>query len=275
MKTKKEIRKCLPPFSSYRSSGPYLGSNHSKYGERLYINLLGDWGEYKSKTFLYARYLISVHNKMVPLPGEDVDHIDGNPFNDTIKNLRLIPHRDNLVKGHRDPAGLSQERWVTLKCPHCTSLFTKKRRETHLVKGTNLTFCSKECARFKNKYKGTQQEVLEETEEVAFSRKQEDWFSWSTPTDTPPTRTPSKIYTLTCLGCLFQFTASNQKARYCSDNCKEQTRANRGIPDTEDTMKVVKKALNKEITWTAAGKLLGVSGNAVKKYAHKKAGCQI
>ena len=116
MNENKEFRACLAPFSHCHSSGPY---KDAKTG-RLYINLLGDWGgATNNKSYLYARYLYSVHTGALTPKGYDVDHIDGNRLNDSIKNLRLLPHIDNLAKGKSDPFFQTLKMHVKLICPYC------------------------------------------------------------------------------------------------------------------------------------------------------------
>jgi hypothetical protein len=216
---KNAIRCCLPPYQDYRSSGPYLRPDQ---GNRLFINLLGDWGKYKTKTMLYARYLLTVHLGRTLPDGYDVDHIDGNPYNDTTPNLQALPHCNNLSKSKKDPRTLFLQKKVSMVCPHCSTPFIKRKGDTHLTKGGNSTFCSRECSYHSKKYIGVHQEytVLEmETPDITI--KTDPWEEKSSPCTQGRKRIVPLRYSLTCSSCEKAFLSSNRRTKDCSKDCED------------------------------------------------------
>lgn len=91
-------------------------------------------------TISYARYLMSVHLGRKLKKIETVDHINGDKLNDSLENLQILSNEDNIKKSARGKT------MATLKCPVCLNLFTKEKRQTHLVKGGNPTCCSRNCS---------------------------------------------------------------------------------------------------------------------------------
>lgn len=271
MHKNKEIRQCLPPFQNYRSSGPYEHGKCNRHGKRLYINLLGDWGQYLSKTFLYARYLVCVREGAVPPDGIDVDHIDGNPFHDTMNNLQLIPHIDNLKKSVSDQSSIMNKRDVRLLCPHCGEWFIKRKRDTHLVKGGSHTFCSKGCAVHCKKYRSVTQEI----EDIQYGTLNatkifEPWEEQSTPIIIKPTKKYyGALYPMSCAQCGSIFETTNKRLHYCSMGCKAL--GPRGLPRADEIrlLDTIRKVLDDGLSWEKAGGILGVSGNAVRKRAQR------
>jgi plasmid replication initiation protein len=90
-------------------------------------------------TISYARYLMSVHLGRKLTKIETVDHIDGDTLNDSLENLQILSNEDNIKKSARGKT------MVTLECPQCLTSFIRERRQTHLVKGGNATYCSRNC----------------------------------------------------------------------------------------------------------------------------------
>lgn len=239
MKKIRDMRQCLPPFQEYHSSGPYT----LKSNGRRYINLLGDWGEYRNKTFLYARYLLITSLGELPKEGLDADHIDGNPFNDALTNLKFIRHEDNLKKENTlDPNRLALQRNVRMTCPVCNQSFVKPRRDTHIgkKKGTR-TYCSKKCYLLRTNTPHADIQTFEEVKGPILSTLSyfEPWEQWSSPIESIP-------------------------------RDKKENKSHipiRKIKDDPYTLGIIRKAALKEISWTLAGRVLEVSDNAVKKRA--------
>lgn len=73
---------------------------------------------------------------------EEVDHLDGDKLNDSIDNLEIVTREENVRRRNK----LSKITTVNLKFPFCKEYFERGRRQTHLVKGGDKTFCSRSCA---------------------------------------------------------------------------------------------------------------------------------
>jgi hypothetical protein len=243
----------------------------TRHGKRLYINLLGDWGKYLSKTFLYARYLVCVREGSLPPEGYDVDHIDGNPFHDKMYNLRLIPHLENLKKSVTDPSSLLNTKEVKLRCPHCNEWFVKRKRDTHLVKGGSHTFCSKGCAAHCKRYLGVVQDIEIITQgHINTTKSFEPWDEQSTPIVIKPAKKYyGTIYKVVCAQCTSKFETPNKRSNYCSSTCKNL--GPKGLPraNEEKLIETISKVLKEGLSWEKAGAILGVSGVAVKNRAKR------
>ena len=99
----------------------------------------------KPTTTAYARYMYCVENKVELHKTMQVDHIDGDPTNDVIENLQVLSPFDNKRKINIQHK--IQQCVVTLKCPNCGKLFTRRKGNTFLQRtGGIFTSCSKQCA---------------------------------------------------------------------------------------------------------------------------------
>jgi hypothetical protein len=269
IRTSTKHRACLPPYSQYKSKGPYRGNNG-----RLLINLLGNWEKDTRKTFLYARYLLAVHDAKLPDPGMDVDHIDNNAFNDTLANLQWLPHVENIKKSNRKPCQ------VQFKCPHCSLIFVVNKRNSHLSKrGQCATYCSRECAYYSRNYQDFVQEytILTKTpplkgSAIAF----EEWEKFSLPitsknihnycTNGKNTSLSDKGETRTCKACRQPFKVKHRNQTCCSFSCARTRTQPKKVSDAE-VLEAVLLILKKESSWTTEGKKLGVSDSALRKRA--------
>lgn len=143
--TNKIFRRCLPPFSNYKSSGPLW---HKKEG-RMSINLLSFSEEPKTKvctkSMTYARYLYCVSIGTEPHKGYEVDHIDGDRTNDVLTNLQLLVQKDNLTKQRKDPL-FNSAIMFNMQCPSCKTWFLRRYPKTHMYLGHKASYCSKPCA---------------------------------------------------------------------------------------------------------------------------------
>lgn len=269
MRKYRELRRCLPPFSDCYASGPTLDKSHG----RLNIKLLGKWGGTKktSKTYLYSRYLFCVYTGKVVPEGFDVDHVDGNKRNDTIPNLRMIPHVTNLQKSSTDPSALAQHRYVRLTCLECGVVFVKHRNGTHLTKRQHATYCSSKCGHSGRMHMEEEQKYEEFVIASAPSEhKYEPWDDWSNPLEErPKAERTATMKACWCRACRNNFQSANKKSRYCSEDCKAKGPVTRKEDSHEKNVEVLTQACNCKITWVKAGKLLGMSGNAAKKRARK------
>ena len=116
---------------------------HKKEGRR-YANLIpiDKASGLKRKTISYARYLMSVKEKRILNKNEHVDHRDNNKMHDDINNLQILSLKENNVKEIKRK-GIKM---VVLKCPYCSNVFEKPKRQTHLQKGGTYTGCSRKCS---------------------------------------------------------------------------------------------------------------------------------
>lgn len=112
-----------------------FNNNQSRYMAMLYNS------ETKHRTTMsWARYIMSCHlGRKLDKNFETVDHIDGNKLNDSLENLQLLTRADNVKKSKKEI------KLITLICPVCKSSFSKRRGQTHLVKGGRPSCCSRVC----------------------------------------------------------------------------------------------------------------------------------
>lgn len=75
------------------------------------------------------------------VPGEIIHHKDGNRKNNDPKNIRITTQSKH-ARYHGKLKGLTI---VFLECPTCKKSFEREKRQTHLVKGGEYTFCSRRC----------------------------------------------------------------------------------------------------------------------------------
>lgn len=124
-------------------------------GYTVYKRLFKDLGRYMAMlyhpetkhrtTISWARYLMSVHlgRKLDP-DLETVDHVNENKLDDRLDNFELKTRAENTRKSAKKP------NMVTLVCPVCSKEFTRRREQTHLVKGGDSTTCSRRCGGIKS-----------------------------------------------------------------------------------------------------------------------------
>lgn len=129
-------RKLLPPYENYFSTGPQI---HSK-NERYILTLLNQAGKTVSSTS-YARYLMSIKiGRLLHKLNEQVDHIDGDPTNNTYENLQIITREENLQKYTNTICG----RILKFNCAHCEKEITRKDDFKDYTK--TFKTCSRRCA---------------------------------------------------------------------------------------------------------------------------------
>jgi len=113
------------------------------------------------KKMSYARYLLSTKLGRELEKHEHVDHIDGNPLNDTIDNLQIL----SIVENNRKYIKQSGRALVTtrLNCPSCLKEF---EQSIHLVtwkrnKGQKI-YCSRKCCLDQTSRKSISLEIQQE-----------------------------------------------------------------------------------------------------------------
>ena len=134
--------KIMSVYDGYIIGKSYLGSDG-----RIRIYLTSPDGVKHVKS--YPRYLMEVHLDRYLTNEETVDHIDYNPQNNDISNLRIVNRSEHCSD---DAKRLAEQEFI---CPYCGKKFilSGKRLHNRIVnqnrKGReNMTgpYCSKSCA---------------------------------------------------------------------------------------------------------------------------------
>lgn len=94
--------------------GPYK----SKTDNRLRALLLFKDGSKKSIS--YPKYLMEIYLDRYLTDDETIDHIDGNPLNNEISNLRILSRKEHCKND------VIRNKDVTVKCTYCGKEFTIK-----------------------------------------------------------------------------------------------------------------------------------------------------
>lgn len=128
-------RKLLPPYNGYYSCGPTINKKDFRY----ILSLKNDSGKTVSSTS-YARYLMSVKlGRLLHKEDEQVDHIDGDPTNNTYENLQIITKEENLKKYSETIRG----RLLKFNCASCGVTITRKDDYKDPTK--TIKVCSRSC----------------------------------------------------------------------------------------------------------------------------------
>jgi uncharacterized OB-fold protein len=246
----------------YKSSGPF----YSEKEGRVRINLL-----HRNKTLnrniTYARYLISVKQGKEPPKGFEVDHLDGDRTNDTISNLQVLSKEDNRVKREKDIAVLANRKIYIIQCSSCGVFFERPARKFH--KNCKKHFCSNTCKKtgssLNSSYSNTP--ILKE---ISFQYKKvsEPWVSVSV--NIPEDLIEQGLFyrkeevTHLCKKCGNPFVPKTRWSKYCSSEC---IKGNNQKVSIETKKESILKVLAGNSTWEEQGRLLGISGSALRKWA--------
>lgn len=124
-------------YEDYKIYGPYKGKD-----ERLRI-IAVDINK-KKHTISYPKYLLECYLNRQLLNNEQVDHIDGNPLNNSIENLQV------LKLGQHQKLDIIRNKDIVVKCQYCKREFTIKGSKLSQRNRTDRIqtgyFCSKECS---------------------------------------------------------------------------------------------------------------------------------
>jgi len=220
----------------------------------------------------YARYLYTVTYGSIP-SGYEVDHIDGNRKKDTIENLQLLTKSQNISKAKSDPRKVNQKESVELICPHCKVSFVRRKSSTFLSshKG-NHTFCSKTCGYHYREYLGHIQNYrILPKKEIKDTLSYVPWEEVSTymVNGEPPIPKGKTPRICSCCGGTYYSRYNSQKL--CSIGCANKVSSEKQVKvkDPASISNTIKRVLFKEISWLEAGRIHGVSDNAVRNWARK------
>lgn len=267
---KKTYRACLRPFVGQWSSGPFV----SKQDDRLKITLHG--GESGKVTMSYARYLYAASTGESIPPGYEIDHVDGNKKNDSISNLVALTKEEHRVKTLNDPTRLAMKKTLTTVCIHCEEVFTIPFNRSFIARGNHASYCSRECSKHAKKYLGISPEIIKrERVKDVLPRVFEPWEAWSKEIteevkESLDIKKGSILNSLTlvrkvCVHCAQEYTPTHKEQKYCSPACSNRRDGRRTKVDENALEGVLKRVHKKELSYAAAGRMLGVSDNAVRK----------
>ena len=122
------------PYKGYKVYGPY--PDRSQGRETISLVRPG----HRTST-PYPRYLMAMKLGRLLGRDEEVDHIDGNPLNNAMENLRILTPAENKARNTKP--------LVQLVCPNCGLAFERKRKRVRESWGGNVqvpTCCSRRCS---------------------------------------------------------------------------------------------------------------------------------
>ena len=120
-----------------KTYGPYLGKD-GRYRIILKFN------DKTKKGMSYPKYLMEIYLERYLEKDETVDHIDGNPLNNELSNLRVLNRQEHCSND------CIRNNSITVTCTYCgktfeiegTKINSRNRRDRHL----SGYFCSRECS---------------------------------------------------------------------------------------------------------------------------------
>lgn len=120
--------------------GPYTYLDPRRQ-QRQFVIIVDDAGQQRTQS--YARYLLEQQQGHPLASDEDADHIDRNPMNNNLSNLRILKASVNRGKDAPLPEVL------LFTCPACGMQNQKLAREVrrNVKRGRAGPFCGRECAR--------------------------------------------------------------------------------------------------------------------------------
>lgn len=136
MLTEKQRLKLLALYPGYATvHGPYQRK------DLRYHVILCSVGSKKKKTVSYPKALVEIRQGKRLERNETVDHINGDFFDNSRKNLQIISRAENAYKG------ATKRKPVQCKCAWCNTKFELSRNQlTTRAKNKVGPFCSRSCA---------------------------------------------------------------------------------------------------------------------------------
>ena len=117
--------------------GPYKASDN-----RLRVVLI--YPDKTRKTISYPKYLMEVHLNRYFSEDETVDHIDGNPLNNDISNLQVLPRSKHCS------LDVIRNKDINVICSYCGKEFiipgSKVNNRNRRDRSHSGYFCSKSCS---------------------------------------------------------------------------------------------------------------------------------
>ena len=120
-----------------KTNGPYLGKD-GRYRIILKFN------DGTKKGMSYPKYLMEIHLERYLEKDETVDHIDGNPLNNELSNLRVLNRQEHCSND------CIRNNSIIVTCTYCGKTFeiegskinSRNRRDRH----QSGYFCSRRCS---------------------------------------------------------------------------------------------------------------------------------
>jgi hypothetical protein len=129
-----ELLNCLE-IDEASPSGLSWQTKKTKSGKRAgYLNDKGYWiVRFKGKNYKCHRLILLISGKPQPIPGSEVDHIDRNPSNNLLSNLRWVDRSGNLA--NRKVLGSVPYRYVHKSRGKYTGQYTHPRTKRQVFVG--------------------------------------------------------------------------------------------------------------------------------------------
>ena len=144
--THKELGQAEHPFEDYYISNISTSRNDGRKSIYLSHKSNSDKNKY---SILYSKYRMQVLTGRFLTKGEEVDHIDANPYNDSDDNLQILTKEEHIKKNAIDKKELTPK--IAICCDGCNEEFEKLLSYMRVMlkynnkKKLNNFFCSSEC----------------------------------------------------------------------------------------------------------------------------------
>jgi hypothetical protein len=92
--------------------------------------------------YVYEHHIVFWEKYGLIPAGYVIHHKNGDHRDNRLSNLSLISHKEHS-KLH---GALKKTMYIELKCPICSNIFVREKRQTHLTKGGFCSCCSRRCS---------------------------------------------------------------------------------------------------------------------------------